>query len=99
MIVKNLVAASLAAALMLPAIWEQGLDVSDADAVAEVLSAAGFDAASLATAVNRLLGDDTLRQRMAGRSRELVSSVFHVDTMCRSMLALYRRLLAQRGQG
>lgn len=57
------------------------------------------DAASLAEAVNRLLGDDALRQRMAERSRELVSSVFHVDTMCQSMLELYRRLLAQRGQG
>lgn len=51
---------------------------------------------SLAEAVNRLLGDEVLRQRMASRSRELVSSVFHVDTMCQSMLALYRRLLAQR---
>lgn len=54
------------------------------------------DAASLADAVTRLLGDDALRARMAARSRELVSSVFHVDTMCDAMLALYRRLLAQR---
>lgn len=56
------------------------------------------DAASLADAVIRLLGDDALRARMAARSRELVSSVFHVDSMCLSMLALYRRLLVQRGQ-
>jgi 2-hydroxychromene-2-carboxylate isomerase len=33
---------------MLPAIWEQGLDVSDATALAAVLSEAGFDAQSLA---------------------------------------------------
>ena len=33
---------------MLPAIWEQGLDVSDAAALAAVLSEAGFDAQSLA---------------------------------------------------
>ena len=32
---------------LLPAIWEQGLDVSDADAVAAVLKSAGFDAANL----------------------------------------------------
>ncbi|BAK78450.1 glycosyl transferase, group 1 [Pseudogulbenkiania sp. NH8B] len=56
------------------------------------------DVASLAAAVIRLLGDDPLHSRMAARSRELVSSVFHVDTMCRDMLALYRRLLAARGK-
>ena len=32
---------------MLPAIWEEELDVSDAEAVGAVLSAAGFDAADL----------------------------------------------------
>lgn len=32
---------------VLPAIWEQGLDVSGAEAVAAVLSAAGFDAETL----------------------------------------------------
>ncbi len=32
---------------LLPAIWEQGLDVTDLDAVATTIGAAGFDAASL----------------------------------------------------
>lgn len=54
------------------------------------------NADSLADAVIRLLSDDALRTQMAQRSRALVSSLFHVDTMCEQMLALYRRLLAQR---
>lgn len=49
---------------MLPAIWEQELDVSDADAVAAVLTAAGFDALALAAktqdpAIKQALIDNT----------------------------------------
>jgi len=49
---------------MTPAIWEQGLDVSDAAAVAAVLSKAGFDAQSLAEkaqdpAIKQALIDNT----------------------------------------
>lgn len=55
------------------------------------------DADSLAEAVIRLLSDDALRLAMGQRSRALVSSVFHVETMCAAMLMLYRRLLAERG--
>jgi 2-hydroxychromene-2-carboxylate isomerase len=49
---------------LLPAIWEQGLDVSDADAVAAVLKSAGFDAANLAAktqdaAIKQALIDNT----------------------------------------
>ena len=49
---------------MLPAIWEQGLDVSDAAALAAVLSEAGFDAQSLAAktqdaAIKQTLIDNT----------------------------------------
>ncbi|MBP7666860.1 MAG: 2-hydroxychromene-2-carboxylate isomerase [Burkholderiaceae bacterium] len=47
-----------------PAIWEQGLDVGDAAAVAAVLTAAGFDAQSLAAktqdaAIKQALMDNT----------------------------------------
>jgi 2-hydroxychromene-2-carboxylate isomerase len=47
-----------------PAIWEQGLDVTDAGAVSAVLSAAGFDADALAArtqdpAVKQALTDNT----------------------------------------
>jgi 2-hydroxychromene-2-carboxylate isomerase len=49
---------------LVPAIWEQGLDVSDANAVAAVLTAAGFDAESLAAkaqdaAIKQALMDST----------------------------------------
>jgi 2-hydroxychromene-2-carboxylate isomerase len=49
---------------MLPAIWERGLDVSDPDAVAAVLTAAGFDAQALAAktqdpAIKQALIDNT----------------------------------------
>jgi len=51
---------------LLPAIWEQGLDVSDATAVAAVLTAAGLDAKSLAArtqdvAIKQSLIDNTER--------------------------------------
>lgn len=49
-----------------PAIWEQGLDVSDAAAVAAVLTVAGFDAEALAAktqdaAIKQTLIDNTER--------------------------------------
>jgi len=49
-----------------PAIWEQGLDVSDAASVAAVLTAGGFDAQSLAAktqdaAIKQTLIDNTER--------------------------------------
>ena len=49
---------------LVPAIWEQGLDVSDTNAVAAVLNAAGFDAESLAAktqdaAIKQALIDNT----------------------------------------
>lgn len=53
---------------LLPAIWEQGLDVSDADAVAEVLGAAGFDAASLATAAQ----DPAIKQALIDNTEQAV---------------------------
>ncbi len=43
-----------------PAIWEKGLDVSDADAVAAVLTAAGFDADSLNTKTQDAIIKQTL---------------------------------------
>lgn len=51
---------------MMPEIWEQGLDVSDAGSVAAVLTAAGFDAESLAAqardaAIKQALIDNTER--------------------------------------
>ena len=50
--------------VLMPAIWEEGLDVSDAAAVAAVLTKAGFDAESLAAktqdaAVKQTLIDNT----------------------------------------
>lgn len=56
-----------------------------------------FDVAALADCVNRLLADAPLRTRFGEASRARVKTRFHVDTMCREMLALYRRLLAARG--
>lgn len=49
---------------LMPAIWEEGLDVSDAAAVAAVLTKAGFDAESLAAktqdaAIKQTLIDNT----------------------------------------
>jgi 2-hydroxychromene-2-carboxylate isomerase len=43
-----------------PAIWEKGLDVSDADAVAAALTAAGFDADSLNTKTQDAIIKQTL---------------------------------------
>lgn len=49
---------------LLPAIWENGLDVADNDAVAAVLTSAGFDAAALSAktqdpAIKQVLIDNT----------------------------------------
>ena len=51
------------------------------------------DIPALTNAINALLGDEKLCQKMGGESRQRVSTLFHVDTMCAGMEALYRRLL------
>jgi glycosyltransferase involved in cell wall biosynthesis len=56
-----------------------------------------FDVAALADRVSQLLTDAPLRARFGEASRARAKTRFHVDTMCREMLALYRRLLAERG--
>lgn len=53
---------------LLPAIWEHGLDVSDGDAVGAVLSAAGFDAASLAAATQ----DPAIKQALIDNTQQAV---------------------------
>lgn len=63
---------------LLPAIWEQALDVSDADAVAAVLSAAGFDAASLAAAAQ----DPAIKQALIDNTERAVErGTFGIPTV------------------
>ena len=54
---------------LVPAIWEQGLDVSDADAVAAVLTAAGFDAAALAAKTQ----DPVIKQTLIDNTEQAVA--------------------------
>lgn len=63
---------------LLPAIWEQALDVSDAAAVAAVLSAAGFDAASLAAAAQ----DPAIKQALIDNTERAVErGTFGIPTV------------------
>lgn len=60
-----------------PAIWEQGLDVSDAAAVAAVLTAAGFDAESLAAKTQ----DGAIKQALIDNTEKSVGrGVFGIPT-------------------
>jgi rhamnosyl/mannosyltransferase len=54
------------------------------------------DAGALATAINRLLGDPRLRERMGQAGRARVAQAFSVRQMIDSTLDLYRRVLAVR---
>lgn len=54
---------------LLPAIWEQGLDVTDADAVAAVLTAAGFDAEALAARTQ----DPVIKQTLIDNTEQAVA--------------------------
>lgn len=53
---------------LLVAIWERGLDVSDADALAAALSGGGFDAAALAAATQ----DPAIKQRLVDNTAHAV---------------------------
>lgn len=86
---------------LLPAIWEQGLDVGDAAAVAAVLTAAGFDAAALAAraqdpAVKQVLIDNT--ERAVERGTFGVPTFYVGDEMFfgKERLGQIEELLAQR---
>ena len=60
-----------------PAIWEQGLDVGDAALVAAVLTAAGFDAESLATRTQ----DGAIKQALIDNTEKAVErGVFGIPT-------------------
>lgn len=60
-----------------PAIWEQGLDVSAATSVAAVLTAAGFDAESLAAKMQ----DGTIKQALIDNTEKAVGrGVFGIPT-------------------
>ena len=52
--------------------------------------------AQIADALNCLLGDDGLRQRMSRRARELAETEFNWDRASRVLLDVYDRLLAKR---
>ncbi|MDD2728068.1 glycosyltransferase family 4 protein [Malikia sp.] len=54
------------------------------------------DVAGLAAAMNELLDDAQLRERMGQAGRQLVLDDFSVDAMCEGNLAVYRHLLETR---
>lgn len=54
------------------------------------------DPAALAGAINRLLGDAALRQRLGGAGRRRAAALFSVDAMRTATLDLYDELLAGR---
>jgi 2-hydroxychromene-2-carboxylate isomerase len=61
-----------------PAIWEQQLDVGDAEAVAAVLSAAGFDAAGLAAKAQ----DGAIKQALIDNTEQAVArGAFGIPTI------------------
>lgn len=63
---------------MLPAIWEEGLDATDPEAIAAVLSAAGFDAADL---FNRAQTDE-IKQRLIDNTQAAVDrGTFGIPTI------------------
>jgi glycosyltransferase involved in cell wall biosynthesis len=51
------------------------------------------DARSLAEAIERLVRDDTLRQAMGKRGRELVLKEFSSDQVVRETIGVYRELV------
>ena len=61
------------------------------------------DALALATALNRLLGDDELRARLGGQAQERALREFTVPRMVARMLDVYAeaaaRHAARRGRG
>ena len=62
---------------MMPAIWEEGLDITDGAAVAAVLSKAGFDAQSLAAKAQ----DPAIKQAVIDSTAEAVErGVFGIPT-------------------
>lgn len=63
---------------MLPAIWEEGLDATDPEAVGAVLSEAGFDAADL---FNRAQSDE-IKQRLIDNTQAAVDrGTFGIPTI------------------
>ncbi len=55
------------------------------------------DPAALAAALNQLLGDDALRERLGSRARERVLTEFSLDAMVRGTLDVYREAIESRG--
>lgn len=55
------------------------------------------DAAALASALNALLGDPALRERLGTRARQRVEDDFTVDRMASRSAELYRQVLLERG--
>jgi glycosyltransferase involved in cell wall biosynthesis len=64
------------------------------DGVTGLVVPAG-DAAALAAALVRLLGDADLRRRMGSEARRRVSAEFGIETVARRLGDLYRRLAAR----
>ncbi len=54
------------------------------------------DALAMATAINRLLGDETLRQRMAAAALARAQNDFSQATMAKRMLELYQEVLSTK---
>lgn len=52
------------------------------------------DVAGLTVAMNQLLGDAPLRQRMGQAGRQRVLDEFSIGSMCEGNLAIYRKVLA-----
>ena len=76
---------------MVPAIWEQGLDVTDADAVTAVLTAAGFNAQALAAKTQ----DAAIKQSLIDNTENAVErGAFGIPTfyVCKEMFFGKERL-------
>lgn len=52
------------------------------------------DEAALAAALNRLLGDDELRERLGRQARERALRDFTIDRMCDNVMGVYREAIA-----
>ena len=69
-----------------------GMPEAVCDGLNGLLIAPG-DVAGLSAAMNRLLDDAPMRQRMGQAGRQLVLDEFSIDAMCEGNLAVYRKVL------
>ncbi|MEL6486967.1 MAG: 2-hydroxychromene-2-carboxylate isomerase [Pseudomonadota bacterium] len=63
---------------MLPAVWEQGVDITDPNALGEAVSAAGFDAADLFA---RIQTDEIKQTLVANTDHAVARGAFGIPTL------------------